>query len=473
MPAVLSGSFGGDALTDLRKEIQMKNDLTEGSLLKKMILFALPVLGANLLQAMYGTVDLMIVGLFTEAAEVSAVSTGSMSMYTITGIVAGITMGCTILMGHNIGRKDYPAAARAIKSGFFLFVIAGIIASVIMIVSAPLIAGVMNAPPEAFAQTTAYLRICGGGVILIILFNSLSGIFRGLGDSRTPLLLMIIACVCNIIGDLILVGYFKLGAAGAAAATVGAQGISVLAAALMIRKKGYGFPAEKSDFKVSTPEMKQILRYGLPMAVQEGLSGISFMVILAVLNNFGVIASAGVGVGEKICGLMFVFHMAFMSAVSAFSAQNVGARKYDRARKCLLIGSAITVGIGLVMFAVTFTGGATLARFFTADQEVCLAAGDYLRSYAIDCIIVGVNFSMMGYLNGHGKTLFVSIQGILATFLVRIPYSFLMSRVPGVSLFQVGFATPLATAFAIVVTVIYLIPFEKKLKKREAEEKAE
>ncbi len=442
----------------------MKNDLTEGNLLKKMILFALPVLGANLLQAMYGTVDLMVVGLFTTASEVSAVSTGSMSMYTITGIVAGITMGCTILLGHNIGRKDYPAAARTIKSGIFLFVVAGIIASVIMIITAPLIASVMNAPAEAYAQTVSYLRICGGGVILIILFNSLSAIFRGLGDSKTPLILMVIACVCNIAGDLLLVGVFKMGSAGAAIATVGAQGISVLAAALMVRKKGYGFPAEKGDFTASKPEMKKILRYGLPMAAQEGLSGISFMVILAVLNSFGVIASAGVGVGEKICGLMFVFHMAFMSAVSAFSAQNVGAMKFKRARQSMMAGMIVTVLIGVVMFLVSFTNGAALARFFTADTQVCLAAADYLRSYAVDCIIVGINFSMMGYLNGHGKTVFVSIQGILATFLVRIPYSYLMSKVPGVSLFQVGFATPLATMFAIIITVIYLIPFEKKLK---------
>ena len=442
----------------------MKNDLTEGNLLKKMILFALPVLGANLLQAMYGTVDLMVVGLFTTASEVSAVSTGSMSMYTITGIVAGITMGCTILLGHNIGRKDYPAAARTIKSGIFLFVVAGIIASVIMIITAPLIASVMNAPKEAYEQTVSYLRICGGGVILIILFNSLSAIFRGLGDSKTPLILMVIACVCNIAGDLLLVGVFKMGSAGAAIATVGAQGISVLAAALMVRKKGYGFPAEKGDFTVSKPEMKKILRYGLPMAAQEGLSGISFMVILAVLNSFGVIASAGVGVGEKICGLMFVFHMAFMSAVSAFSAQNVGAMKFKRARQSMMAGMIVTVLIGVVMFLVSFTNGAALARFFTADTQVCLAAADYLRSYAVDCIIVGINFSMMGYLNGHGKTVFVSIQGILATFLVRIPYSYLMSKVPGVSLFQVGFATPLATMFAIIITVIYLIPFEKKLK---------
>ncbi len=438
--------------------------LTEGSVLKKLLLFAVPILGANLLQALYGTVDLMIVGLFTDASEVSAVSTGSMTMQTITGIVAGLTMGCTVLLGNSIGMRDFRKAGRAIASSAALFVGLGVGMTFLIVALASPIAAVMNAPAEAFAPTVRYIRICGLGVICIVLFNALSGIFRGIGDSRTPLVLMAISCGCNIVGDLILVGMFSMGSAGAAVATVAAQGISVLSAFGMTGKNGFGSETAKEDLRPAREETLQILKYGLPIAAQDLLTGISFMVILAILNSFGLIASAGVGVAEKICGLMFIVPGAMMAAVSAFSAQNVGAGKKDRAKKGMYYGMIVTTLIGIAMFAVSFTNGVWLAHFFAKDMDVCYAAADYMKSYAVDCVIVGFNFCMMGYLNGNGKTGFVALQGILSTFLVRIPVSYAMSKVAGVSLFQVGFATPLATVFAIAITLVYLVRFEKNTK---------
>lgn len=436
--------------------------LTEGPVLKRLLLFTLPILGANLLQALYGTVDLMIVGLFTEASEVSAVSTGSMTMQTITGIVIGLTMGCTVLLGNSIGMKDYKRSSQAIGSSALLF--AGVGAGLTFLIAALAfpIASVMNAPEEAYVQTADYIRICGMGVICIVIFNALSGIFRGIGDSKTPLILMAVSCGCNIIGDLILVGGLSLGSAGAAIATVAAQGLSVVCALLIIRKNGFGFETKKEYFKPTKEATILILKYGIPIAAQELLTGISFMVILAILNGFGLIASAGVGVAERICGLMFIVPGAMMAAVSAFSAQNVGAGLRARAQKGMYYGMTVTVLIGLCMFAVSFTNGAWLAHFFAKDPEVCNAAADYLKSYSIDCVIVGFNFCMMGYLNGNGKTGFVALQGILSTFLVRIPVSFAMSKIAGVSLFQVGFATPLATVFAIILTGLYMVRFEKK-----------
>lgn len=439
-----------------------EHSLTEGSVLRRLLFFAVPILGANLLQALYGTVDLMIVGLFTEASEVSAVSTGSMTMQTITGIVIGLTMGCTVLLGNSIGMKDYRKASRAVGSSAALFVGVGVLLTFIIVALAAPISTVMNAPEEAYVQTVSYIRICGMGVICIVMFNALSGIFRGIGDSRTPLILMAISCSCNIIGDLLLVGGLSLGSAGAAIATVVSQGISVMSAFWMIRRNGFGFETKKEYLKPARQETLQILKYGLPIAAQELLTGISFMVILAILNGFGLIASAGVGVAEKICGLMFIVPGAMMAAVSAFAAQNVGAGLQDRARKGMYYGMGVTFLIGLCMFALSFTNGAWLAHFFAKDMDVCYAAADYLKSYSIDCVIVGFNFCMMGYLNGNGKTGFVALQGILSTFLIRIPVSYAMSKVEGVSLFQVGFATPLATAFAIIITVLYVIRFEKK-----------
>lgn len=434
----------------------MEHNLTEGSVWKKLLQFAVPIFGANLLQAMYGTVDLMVVGLFSNSADVSAVSTGSMTLQTITGIITGLTMGCTVLLGQNIGKKDEKAATRTVASALCLFVSLGILLAAVIVCLAASVAQVMNAPAEAFAQTTSYIRICGGGIICIVLFNALSGMFRGLGDSRTPLLLMGIACVGNIAGDLILVGHFSMGSSGAAVATIAAQGLSVICAGFLIQKRGFGFQIDKKNLKPAKYEILRILQYGSPIAAQEALTGVSFMIILSILNSFGLVASAGVGVAEKICALIFIVPGAIMSAISAFSAQNVGAGKYDRAKYAMYYGMGLAFAVGICMFAISFFKGTWLAHFFTTDEAVMEAAADYLKSYSIDCVIVGFNFSMMGYLNGNGRTAFVALQGILSTFLVRIPVSYFMSKIPGVTLFQIGFATPLATAFAIIITFCYL-----------------
>lgn len=439
----------------------MQHDFTQGSVWKKLLQFVLPIFGANLLHAMYGTVDLLVVGWFADASAVSAVSTGSMTMQTITSIIIGLTMGCTVLLGQNIGRRDARGAAKTVASALGLFVAIGVVLTAIVALCAHPLSVVMNAPAEALAQTESYVRICGLGILCIVMFNALSGIFRGIGDSKTPLILMAIACFVNIVGDLLLCGALKMGASGAAIATVAAQGISVICALLIIKARGFGFPVERTDLRSARRETLDILKYGLPIAAQEALTGVSFMIILAILNGFGLVASAGVGVAEKLCGLMFLVPGAFMSAVSAFSAQNVGAGDYGRAKQSMRYGMVISFAFGVVMFVAGFFFGDILASLFTTDRDVIAAAADYLRSYSIDCVLVSINFCMMGYFNGCGKTSFVAAQGIASTFLVRIPVSYFVSRIEGVTLFAVGFATPLATVFAIVVDLIYLRALEK------------
>lgn len=439
-----------------------KNDLTQGSVLQKLLLFVLPIFGANLLQAMYGTVDLIVVGYFSDASAVSAVATGSMTMQTINGIIIGLSMGCMILLGHYIGAKNYDGATRTVASSAGVFLIIGIGLSIAIPLCSRKLSLFMNAPAEALEQTISYINICGMGIIAIIFFNVISGMFRGIGDSRSPFILMMISCVINIVGDILLVGVFHMASSGAAIATVFAQLISVLASLVIMKTRGIGFEFHRDAFRWSRLETGKILSYGLPIAAQEALTGISFAVIMAILNQFGLVASAGVGIAEKVVGIMFLVPGALMSAISAFAAQNIGAGLHKRAREAMVIGMACSVVTGLIMFYIGFFHGNILTGIFTNDAEVMEAASDFLKSYAIDCAIIGFNFSMMGYLNGCGQTLFVSLQGILSTFLVRIPVSFFMSKVPGVSLFQVGLATPSATVFAIVITVIYLIRYEKK-----------
>lgn len=442
--------------------IMNKNDLTQGSVLKKLLLFVLPIFGANVLQAMYGTVDLIVVGYFSDSSAVSAVATGSMTMQTINGIIIGLSMGGMILLGQNIGAKKYESATKTVASSLGVFVLIGLILTLLVPLLARTLSGLMNAPTEAIDQTVSYIIVCGLGILAIIFFNVISGMFRGIGDSKSPFILMMISCVINIIGDVLLVGFFDMAASGAAIATVFAQFVSVLSSLMIMKKRGIGFEFQKESFKWSKYETIKILKFGLPIAAQEALTGISFAVIMAILNGFGLVASAGVGIAEKVVGIMFLVPGALMAGISAFTAQNIGAGLYKRAKQALFIGMGCSVIAGLIMFYVGFFHGDILAGLFTKDNEVIKAASNFLKSYAIDCAIIGFNFSMMGYLNGCGQTLFVSFQGILSTFLVRIPVSFFMSKISGVSLFQVGLATPCATVFAIIITTVYIIVYERR-----------
>lgn len=442
-----------------------RQQLTQGNVWKRLLRFAFPIMAANLLQAMYGTVDLLMVGLFSDASQVSAVSTGSMTLQTIHGIITGLTMGCTVHLGYCIGMQDHHGATRTVASALALFLVLSAVLTAGITTCSGFLTEIMNAPADATDGTADYIRICGMGIVCIVLFNAFSGMLRGVGDSVTPFILMAVACGMNILGDLVLVGALSMGSAGAAIATVAAQGISVAAAAFLICKRGTGFQVFREELHPCRKEIRYILRYGIPIAAQEALTGVSFMIILAILNTFGLTASAGVGVAEKLCGLMFIVPGAMMSAVSAFTAQNIGAGHSDRARQAMFASMIVSFAIGCVMFVLSFFWGDKLSGLFTSDRDVCLASADYLRSYAVDCLIIGFNFSMMGYLNGYGKTGFVAVQGILSTFLVRIPVSYLMSRTEGTSLFRVGFATPLATLFAIVITIVYIrrnTPGEKR-----------
>lgn len=432
-------------------------DFTEGKILPQLVKFALPVLLALFLQAMYGAVDLLIVGQFGTAMDVSAVSTGSQIMQTITMVITGLAMGITILVGQKIGEKRPEQAGEVIGSGICMSAAAAVFVTVIMVFGAGVSATVMHAPKEAFVQTVDYVRICSVGAVFIIAYNLLGSIFRGMGDSKMPLITVAIACVFNIAGDLILVAVFHMGAAGAAAATVLAQAVSVVLSLLIIRKRSLPFTLTKKTLRFNRKIILKIFSLGAPIAFQDLLVSISFLVILAIVNSMGVIASAGVGVAEKLCAFIMLVPSSYMQSMSAFVAQNIGARKPERADSALLCGIVTSVAAGVVLFYCSFFHGDMMAAVFSRDSEVIVAAADYLKAYAIDCILTSFMFCFVGYFNGCGRTLFVMIQGICGAFCIRIPVAYMMSRVAGVSLFQIGLATPASTVVQIVLCVGYFM----------------
>lgn len=444
--------------------MKQTQNFTEGKIFAPLIRFALPVLLALLLQTMYGAVDLLVVGQFGTSADVSAVSTGSMVMHTVTVVITGLAMGLTVLVGHKIGEGLREEAGSIIGSGIWLFGVLAVAVSVVMVFAAPAMAELMQAPAEALEKTVTYLIICSAGAVFIVAYNLVGSIFRGIGDSVMPLVTVAIACVLNIVGDLVLVALFHMGTAGAAIATVFAQAVSVALSLILIRRRELPFAMNAKSLRPNGKQIRQILLLGIPIALQDLLVSISFLAITAIVNGLGLTASAGVGVAEKLCGFVMLVPSAFMQAMSAFVAQNMGAGKPLRAQKALLWGVVSSLAVGAVMWYLTFFHGNLLAGLFARDAAVIAAAADYLKAYAIDCLLTSFLFCFIGYFNGTGNTVFVMLQGIIGAFGVRLPVSWFVSRQAWASLFHIGLATPASSLVQILLCGIYFFFVRKRQK---------
>ena len=455
-------------MTDKEQNI----NFTEGKILVPLLKFVVPVLIALFLQSLYGAVDLLVVGKFASKADISAVSTGSQIMMTLTNLVSSLAMGVTIFIGEKTGEKDTRTGGLIVGSGILLFLGIGTLLTVLIPVFASQLAGLMQAPEEAFDLTTAYVRICGFGSIVIIAYNLIGSIFRGLGDSRTPLITVAIACVCNIAGDLVLVAVYGMGAKGAAYATVAAQMISVIISFILIRRRTLPFEFDRSCIRWNGMIISKIITLGIPIALQDLLVGISFLVILAIVNSLGLTASAAVGVAEKVCGFIMLVPASFMQAMSAYAAQNRGAGKLDRAFLGLRYAIIVSTAFGIVMFYVNFFHGDILSSIFAKDPDTIMASADYLKAYAIDCLLTCFLFCFMGFFNGMEYTKFVMLQGIIGAFCVRVPVSFLMSKWEPVSLFHIGLATPCSTILQITLCFGCLFYMKRRLKIEAQKEEA-
>ena len=444
--------------------MKQTQNFTEGKIFAPLIRFAGPVLLALLLQTMYGAVDLLVVGQFGTSADVSAVSTGSMVMQTVMVVITGLAMGLTVLVGRKIGEGLREDAGNIIGSGIWLFGVLAVVLSVLMVFAAPSMAKLMQAPVEALDKTISYITICSAGAIFIVAYNLVGSIFRGIGDSVMPLVTVAIACVLNIIGDLVFVALFHMGTAGAAIATVFAQAVSVALSLLLIRRREMPFSLKAGAIRPSGKLIRQILILGIPIALQDLLVSISFLAITAIVNSLGLIASAGVGVAEKLCGFVMLVPSAYMQAMSAFVAQNMGAGKPQRAQKALLCGIASSLVVGAVMGYLSFFRGDLLAGLFAKDAAVISAAAEYLKAYAIDCLLTSFLFCFIGYFNGTGNTIFVMLQGIIGSFGVRLPVSWIVCRQAGANLFHIGLATPASSLVQIILCGVFFIITRRKQK---------
>ncbi len=442
--------------------INDKTDFTNGSILKKLVPFMLPILGALVLQAAYGAVDLLVVGHFGSTSGLSAVSTGSQVLNLVTFVVTQFAMGVTVLIGRDLGEGKPELIGKVIGGAAIVFSLVSVALFIAMVGFAQPISVLMQAPAEAVGLTTSYVRICGGGIFFIVAYNLLSAIFRGLGDSRSPLLFVLIACIVNVFGDLLLVAGFHMDASGAAIATVLAQAVSVVCAIVMLlRKKDLPFRIQRSDLCISS-QCRTFLLIGLPLALQEFLTQVSFLALCAFVNRLGLSASSGYGVACKLVNFAMLIPSSLMQSMASFVSQNIGAGKKKRAKQAMGTGICIGLVIGCLVFALVWFRGDLLSGIFTTDPDVIVNAFAYLRGFAPETIATAILFSMVGYYNGSGKSLWVMLQGLVQTLLVRLPMSYYMSIQPDASLTKIGLAAPTSTMVGVLLNVIFFLYLERK-----------
>lgn len=438
-----------------------KTDFTQGSILGKLISFMMPILGALILQAAYGAVDLLVVGRFGTTAGLSAVSTGSQILNLVTFVIIQFAMGITVLIARYIGEKSFGQIGELLGGAITVFTIICLVLFVVMISFAKPLAVLMQAPKEALTLTSVYVRICGGGIFFIVAYNVLAAIFRGFGDSKSPLIFVAVACAVNIIGDLIFVAGFQLDAAGAAIATVMAQAVSVVLAIIILKRKKYDFKIQKQDFKINK-QCKRFIKVGLPLALQEFLTQMSFLALCAFINKLGLEASSGYGVACKIVSFAMLVPSALMQSMASFVSQNVGAGKHKRAKQSMLTGMGVGLVVGVIVFFCVWNFGDILTSVFTTDTAVIQKGADYLRGFAPETIVTAIMFSMVGFFNGYEKTVWVMTQGLIQTLLVRLPLAYVMSIQLNASLTKIALAAPIATCCGILLNVMFYFIFFKK-----------
>lgn len=440
-----------------KNESHTAKDLTSGNTFKIMVGFSLPFLLSYFLQTLYGLADLFIVGQFNGVECTTAVSVGSQIMHMVTVIIVGLAMGATVLIGKAIGAGDRKEANRTIGNTVTLFMIFSVTLAILLFLLTNPIIAITSVPEEAQMETTAYLRICFIGIPFITAYNIISSIFRGLGDSKTPMYFVAISCACNIALDYLFIGAFGMGASGAALGTTLSQTISVIIALLVITHRDTGIAIHASDIRPDRRIMEGLLKIGVPVALQDGFIQVSFMIITIIVNRRGLTDAAAVGIVEKLISFIFLVPSTLLSAVSALAAQNIGAGKPERAKETLRYAIMTGIGYGLIMGIFMQFAAELFVGFFTTDAAVIQMGGQYMHSYIWDCLFAGIHFSFSGYFCAMSKSGYSFLHNIISILCVRIPLAWTFSNMFPQTLFPMGFASTLGSVLSVIVcTILYI-----------------
>ena len=446
----------------------MQNDLTTGSVFRNVVSFSLPYLLSYFWQTLYGMADLFIIGQFEGVASTTAVSIGSQVMHMLTVMLVGLAMGATVSIAQAAGGGDKKRTASAIGNTVTLFMLLALALTALLLALRGGIVSIMSTPEEAVQGTLAYLTVCFIGIPFITAYNIIASIFRGLGDSKSPMCFIAVACVVNIALDYYFMGTLRLGPAGAALGTTLSQAVSVLVSLAVILKRRL-ISVRRADFRPQRTVMGKLLQIGVPVALQDGFIQVSFVIITIIANRRGLTDAAAVGIVEKIIGFLFLIPSSMLSTVSALGAQNIGAGKPERARLTLRYAALIACSFGIAVVILTLFIAEPLVGLFTPDAAVAAAGGQYLRGYIWDSFFAGVQFSFSGYFCACGKSGISFLHNSLSILLVRVPGAYLASKYFPQTLLPMGLANAAGSLFSILVCVIaYAILTRRENRAQEA-----
>ena len=439
----------------------MERNLTSGSVLSNILYFSLPYLLSYFLQTLYGMADLFIIGQFDGVAGTTAVSIGSQIMHMLTVMIVGLAMGATVNIGHAVGAGDRKKASLVIGNTATLFMAVSIPLTILLICLVKPVVMVMSTPAEAVSGTAAYLTICFAGIPFITAYNVISSVFRGLGDSKSPMYFIAVACAANIILDLVFMGVMDMGPAGAALGTTLSQTISVAVALIAIVKRRL-ISVSRSDFRPCREHIRRILNIGVPVALQDGFIQIAFIVITIIANQRGLNDAAAVGIVEKIIGFIFLVPSSMLSTVSAVCAQNIGAGKLERAAKTLRYAIFIAAGFGLDVSVLIQFIAEPVVGLFSSDTAVITMGGQYFRGYVADCMFAGIHFCFSGYFCAYGKSGISFLHNFLSVLLARVPGAYLASKMFADTLLPMGLAAVAGSILSVIICTIAFVWIRKR-----------
>lgn len=444
----------------------MEKNLTTGSVFRTIVYFALPYLLSYFLQTLYGMADLFIIGQFGGVDGITAVSNGGQVMHMLTVIIVGLAMGTTVMIGQAIGAGKKEKVAKVIGNTVTMFMIASVLLMGLALALTDFIVKWTGIPEEAVIGTTQYLRICFIGIPFITAYNIISAIFRGLGDSRSPMIFIGIACAANIGLDYLFMGAMNMGPAGAALGTTLAQTLSVIVSLIAIRKRKTGIELRREHFRIDASVLGGLLKIGIPVAVQDGCIQVAFIVITVIANHRGLNDAAAVGVVEKMISAIFIVPSSMLATVSTLAAQNMGAGKHDRAEKTLRYAILITSVYGLIMLILVECFAGRLVGIFTAEPAVITLGSQYIRGYILDAVFAGVHFCFSGYFCAYGRSYIGFIHNIVSILLVRIPGSYLASKLFADTLLPMGLAAPAGSVLSILICIVAYLILKRQSNKR-------
>lgn len=440
----------------------MDRSLTEGKVSSLLIRFSLPFLLSSVIQMAYSSVDMIILGRLASPASLAGAGNGASGIMTIMSMFMGLASGGMILLGQYYGAKQNANCAKALGNIIILQAVVVVLVTAISLMAGKLYISMVNVPIEpdklglsADAEAWNYMRICVLGLAFQAGYNMVSSLLRSLGNSKMPLIFVSISCAINIVLDYIFVGPLKMGARGAALATIIAQAFSFAISLAYVCGKKLPFHFSMKDIKPNYSVLKTVFKLGIPISLQTVLNLISFIVIAALINKMGLYASAANGIVNNIVNIYMIIPSSIGSALSVISAQNLGAGKAERALEGAKLGILISLIIAIPATIFASLNPTPIVSIIAVDPDVIKASAEFLIPFSWDCLFVSFVFTINGFFNGCGITKFVAIHETVAAFAVRIPLTWALSLVPGATLFHIGIGTPAATLASLIMCLIY------------------